>query len=284
MNCKVFAVLALAATSTFGQNVISAKSGLVNYTEGEVFLDGKAVDTSKTLALGDFKEWTELKTTLGRAEVLLSPGVFLRVSENTSVQLTSNKLEDTKLELLAGSVLLEVAEFNSKEQALSVRVGETTVEFPKNGLYRLEASPAELRVHDGSAVVVTGGQPVTVREGNRVALSTLIVPVKFDKDKGDAFYRWAARRSGYIALANVSAAKKVHDGNSLWRSNSWVWNPYFGLYTFIPFSGMYRSPFGWQYYSPGAVERVYYRPPVIYTNPNSGGGFGAGGGGGGVRS
>jgi len=263
--------------------VISAKSGLVNYTEGEVFLDGKAVDTSKTLALGDFKEWKELKTSLGRAEVLLSPGVFLRVAENTSVRLIANKLEDTKLDLLAGSVLLEVAEFNSKEQALSVHVGESTVEFSKNGLYRIEASPAELRVHDGSAVVVTGRQPVTVREGYRVELSTLLAPVKFDKEKGDAFYRWAARRSGYIAIANVAAAKKMHDGTSSYISSSnssWVFNPYFGLYTFIPYSGMYRSPFGWQYFSPNTVERVYYRPPVIFANPNMGGGLGAGGGGG----
>lgn len=263
---------AILAGSALAQNVISAKSGLVHYTEGTVTVAGKPAAPTAT-DFPEMKVGDELRTELGRAEVLLSPGIFLRVAENSAVKMVSNRLEDTKLELLAGSALVEIGELNAKEQQLEIAVAGTTVEFTKRGLFRLDADQPQLRVYDGSAVVIAGGQPVTVKEGRQMALAGTASAEKFNKDKGDAFHRWAARRSGYIALANISAAKRMNDNNSLCRSACWMFNPYFGTFTFIPLSGMYRNPFGWAYYSPVAVERVYYRPPVQVYNPPSGGGI-----------
>jgi hypothetical protein len=244
---------------------------MIHYTEGTVTLAGKP-DTTTITEFPEVKVGEELRTELGRAEVLLSPGVFLRVAENSAVRMLNNRLEDTKVELVAGSALLEVGELNTKEQQLEVVIAGTTVEFTKRGLFRLDADPAQLRVYDGSAVVIAGGQPITIKDGRQTALTGTPAPEKFNQDKGDAFHRWAARRSGYIALANISAAKRMQDNSSLCSSACWMFNPYFGTFTFIPMSGMYRSPFGWNYYSPFAVERVYYRPPVQTYNPSMGGG------------
>ena len=279
----IFGLTAMLAGSAVAQNVISAKSGLVHYTEGTVTLANKPASPTAT-DFPEMKSGEELGTELGRAEVLLSPGVFLRIAENTAVKMVSNRIEDTKLELLSGSALVEIGEMNAKEQQLEVVVGGTTVEFTKRGLFRLDANPPQLRVYDGQAVVIAGGQPVTIKEGKQATLNATAAPEKFNKEKGDAFHRWAARRSGYIALANVSAAKRMHDNRSLCNTACWMFNPYFGTFTFIPFSGMYRSPFGWAYYSPGSVERVYYRPPVQVYNPPMAGGMGDGGGGWGTRS
>src|SRR5687767_14648092 len=113
-----FRLLGLAvvlAASAIAQNVISARSGMIHYTEGTVTLAGKPVTT--TIAeFPEIKVGEELRTELGRAEVLLSPGVFLRVAENSAVRMVNNRLEDTKVELIAGSALLEVGELNTKEQ------------------------------------------------------------------------------------------------------------------------------------------------------------------------
>jgi hypothetical protein len=111
-------------------------------------------------------------------------------------------------------------------------------------------------------------------------LTGVIAPERFNKEMGDAFHRWASRRAGYIAMANLAAAKQVSDLNTPWRSSAWLYNPYFGSYTYIPFSGRYVGPFGWAYYSPHAVERVYYRPQPVYN----GGGYSGGGGMGGYSA
>ena len=266
----ILGLAAMLASSAVAQNVISAKSGLVHYTEGTVTLAGKPAAPTATY-FPEMKNGEELRTELGRAEVLLSPGVFLRVSENSAVRMVSNRLEDTRLELIAGSALLEVGELNAKEQQIEVAIGGSTVEISKRGLYRMDADPAQVRVYDGSLAVIAGGQTVTVKEGRQALLGSMPTPEKFNKEKGDAFHRWAARRSGYIALANVSAAKRMYDNQTPCSAACWMFNPYFGSFTFIPMSGMYRSPFGWAFYSPRTIERVYYRPPATVYNPPSGG-------------
>ena len=248
------------------QDVITAKPGLIHYTEGAVKLDGKLIEP-KAGEYPEIRKGQQLTTAEGRAEVLLSPGVFLRVAESSGVRMVANSLEDVKFELVSGSALLEVGEFDGKYSSLVVTVGDTFVEVTKRGLFRIDREPPQLKVYEGSATVVVAGQPTVVKAGRQTALNAAVSSERFEKDKGDAFHRWASRRSGYIALANVQAAKRLNDNSVNWRVNDWMYNPYFGTFTYIPATGMYRSPFGYAYYSPIAVERVYYRPPAPSYNP-----------------
>lgn len=275
MNYLKAVGLAVVFTAvSLAQDVISARSGMIHYTEGTITLNGKSF-ARKSTEFPAMKIGEELRSELGRAEVLLTPGVFLRIAENSAFRLLKNDLTDTKLELLAGSALLEVSE-TAKDQSLAAVVGERTVEFAKKGLFRLDFNPAQIRVYDGAATVITPEGSVTVKEGRQTGLFGAVNPVKFNKDEGDSFYRWASRRSGYIAAANLSAAKRVHDNQSFYGSNSWVFNPWLGMFTYLPLNGMYRSPFGYSFFSPGTVSRVYYRPPVIYNPWPAGGGSGMG--------
>ena len=43
----------------------------------------------------------------------------------------------------------------------------------------------------------------------------------------------------------------------------WFWDPYFDAYTWMPWDGIFFSPFGWGFYSPG----------FAYAAPFYGGGF-----------
>jgi hypothetical protein len=221
----------------------------------------------------------ELRTALGRAELLLGPGVFLRVAENTTFRLVSSALEDVRLEFLAGSILIEAADFEAKHHGIVVKIGMNEVEVMKRGLYRIDFDPGLLRVYSGTATLVTGGQTVTVKEGRQTGFGPIPDPERFNKDRGDAFHRWASRRSSYIAMANIAAARRVRENGTAWTSGNWLYNPYFGCFTYLPVNGMYRSPFGWAYYSPRTVQRVYYRPPVQIYNPPNMGGFDSGFGG-----
>ena len=66
--------------SAFAQNAISAKAGLVQVADGEVFVNDKAVE-NKIAQFTDLKSKDILTTGEGRAEVLLTPGAFLRMTD-----------------------------------------------------------------------------------------------------------------------------------------------------------------------------------------------------------
>ena len=176
----------------------------------------------------------------------------------------------------------------------------------KKGLYRIDTDPGRLRVYEGEARVIADSQTITAKRGREVDLGTVLEAHAFDAKSTDAFYRWSARRAEYIAEANVSAAKSAQDhglgyAGSGFARGSWAWNPYFGLFTYLPGNGIYYSPFGFAYYSPGFVNYIYapvyaggyrgrpYNPGGIVAAPRTGpsvsagsaisaGGDGAGGG------
>lgn len=245
------------------QQVISAKAGLIHYTEGAVYLADKEISVGR----GEYPEMKAgdvLRTGEGRVEVLLTPGVFLRLAENSSFKLNDTRMENIRMELLSGSVLLEAGEV-TKYDSIEIQAGAAKLTVPKRGLFRLDSDPARVRVYDGEASVTAGGQTMAVKEGRSAILNGVLVAEKFNKNTGDAFHRWAGRRAGYLAAANVSAAKSVLDRNSGWHTSGWYLNPYFGFFTYIPSDGIYYSPFGYPYYSPRRVERVFYRPSPMDT-------------------
>jgi len=145
------------------------------------------------------------------------------------------------------------------------------------------------------ASVTTNEQTAPVAAGKMLSLSTEKAAVeKFDKEATDALDRWSKRRAENVAMANVSSAKQVHDYGCATTNfanpvgvptnspcynpcGGWRYNPWYGMVTYIPCGGNIYSPYGYRYWSPFTVARMYYVPP-----PNRGmGGFGGGGMGGG---
>jgi hypothetical protein len=259
--------------------VISARSGLIHYVEGQVYLGDQLVET-KFGVFPEVKENQQLKTEEGRAEVLLTPGVFLRLGENSSFRMITNRLIDTRLEFLAGSVVVE-AEDIGKDNSVTVVYGDATVHPTKKGVYRFDSVSSELRVYDGLAEVTAGDQTVEVKEGHLIALDTLAVH-KFDKTVTDALNRWSERRDGYVSMANVAAANtlrtSLYSGGNLFM-NGWYWNPFFGMYSYVPgLGGMFYSPYGNAFFSPYDVYMAYmpgmYYYPGYYGNYGYSGGYG----------
>src|SRR5690349_13039232 len=103
-GCLVLAVAAPFPASA--QSVVSTHSGLIYFFEGSVFLGDQPLQ-QKFGSFPDIGEGRQLRTEHGRAEVLLTPGVMLRIDENSAIRLISDKLSDTRVELLGGSGILE---------------------------------------------------------------------------------------------------------------------------------------------------------------------------------
>ncbi len=279
------ALALLGAGSAWSQSVISAHSGVIHYVEGRVTVDGSAVEP-KFAEFPDVKPGQSLAAEDGRVEVLLTPGVFLRMAEDSSFRMLSNKLADTRVEILTGSAMVEVAELLAGN-AITLQFHGAQIALLKKGLYRIDTDPGRLRVYEGEARVTADSQTVTAKRGREVEFGVVVEAHAFDAKSTDAFYRWSARRAEYIAQANVSAAKSAQDhgfgysGSGFARGN-WAWNPYFGLFTYLPGNGIYYSPFGFAYYSPGFVNYVYapvyaggyrgrpYNPGGVVAAPRTG--------------
>jgi hypothetical protein len=282
----------LAAGSACAQYVISSHSGVIQYLEGRAYLSDKPVDP-KFGQFPDIKENQEFRTEDGRAEILLTPGVFLRLGENSAIKMLSTRLTDTRVEMLSGSAVIESNEI-PKDNAIELVYKKESIRLQKQGLYRLDMEPAHFQVFEGEALVTDPSGQLTLKSGKQTNLAGVLMAENFDRkaDDQDALYRWSDRRASYVAQANVASAAAV--GNSYTGSGSygygglgyglgstgfgynpaflggWAFNPMFGMYTYMPYSGFGYSPFGYTYYSPTTVG---YAP--IYGG--SGYGYGAAG-------
>ncbi len=265
------AILAAVALPVSAQPVISAKSGLLSYVEGQVTLNDQAVEYSTT-RFADVKENSIVKTEDGRAEVLLTPGVTLRMGENSSLRMITNRLVDTRVEMLSGSAVVE-ADMIAKDTNVTVVVGQASVALPKAGLFRFDVSPAQLKVFKGDAEVEVAGQTKLVSGAHMLSLASESASIeKFDTEDTDSLDRWSHRRGSYLAMANTSAARSLVSSGGVpyaWGmagcSSAWGYNSYYGMMTFIPCSGSLWSPYGYQFWSPYAIGRAYWiGAPAIY--------------------
>lgn len=260
---KIACTLALGfslAGLLVGQDLISAQSGLIHYTEGEVLVDGSAVKQKP----GDYpsvKKGQRLKTVLGRAEILLTPGVFLRLSENSEIVMIGTALTDTRIEVAEGSVILEAGEIQ-KAHAIELSVGGSVLEVKKRTVFRVDAgTPPRVRVYDGEVTVAEPGRPLVVKEGRQLAFTSVPVVEKFAKDETDAFYRWAGRRSGYLAMANMAASRRMHEHQIPWQVGGWYYSPYFGMYTYVPLRGRYVNTWNHAYHAPAPIYQPQPQNP-----------------------
>ena len=260
MRIPVVFVLAVGVATTglpaMAQQVIGAKSGVIHYVEGDAFAADQKIETKLGAKFTELKDNQVLKTDEGRAEVLLNPGVVLRVAESSSVKMINAKLTDTRVELLSGSVMIEVADLGPGNSVMMLFNGQE-ISFRKASLVRIDADPALLSVYNGEASVKAASQLNVIKAGKTLTLDGQMLVARFDNKSGDAFYRWGSRRASYIAMANVSTARSLMTNGFTGTSNSWYYNPYLGYATYIPMNGLYRDPWGFNYYSPYSVGRYY---------------------------
>ncbi|HEV3200936.1 MAG TPA: hypothetical protein VGZ73_23695 [Bryobacteraceae bacterium] len=265
----VAAVLALPADA---QSVISARSGVVHFFEGAVYLG----DQPLVPHLGKFTcmaEGAELRTAQGRAEVLLTPGVFLRMDQNSAIRLVGNDLSDTRVELLAGSAIVDSAEPGSGT-SVTLNYKDWKVHFIQKGIYRIDAALPRVWVYQGEAEVSSDGfgAPVSVARGMDLPLASVLVPERSLDVPGDSLSSWAQGRSESISADNAIAAQIDEDPalrNSDFGADSFTYFPLIGVPSFgLGSSGAYGSYYPYQLgfnsiYLPGYT----YRPVVVGLSP-----------------
>jgi hypothetical protein len=252
---SVVAVVACCPIS--GQSVVSVRSGVVHFFEGSVSIDGQPLEP-KFGRFYDIKQGSELRTDQGRAEVLLTPGVFLRVDENSSIRMLADRLTDTRVEFIGGAASVDSS--NAAPGApVTVLYKGYEVRFKKQGLYRFNSAPAELRVESGEAEVAFNKRSAAVTADQVLPFGTPLMARSADRSIDDQLDRWSKERSDSIAASNASAAASDDLTSAL---NNPQGNAYdFGAYP-VTTNGVLVPSGMWNPYSlyPGSLYGYNYIP------------------------
>jgi hypothetical protein len=262
------AVISVLALPADGQSVISTRSGLIHFFEGAVYLGDEPLKPQFG-RYPSMAEGAELRTMQGRAEVLLTPGVFLRVGESSAIRLVSNNLSDTRVELLAGSAIVDSAE-PSSGTSVALIYKNWKVRFLQKGIYRIDSEPPRLCVRRGDAEVSAGvtGAPISVRDGMDLPFAAVLVPERSIDAPTDALANWARGRGESISADNAITAQIDEDPasrNSVFGLNSFTYFPFIGVPSLG--SGLYGSYSSFTPYQSG-FNSIYlpgytYRPFLL---------------------
>ena len=268
--------------------VISANAGIVNLVEGDVSFTSNG-SSSNALAAGDeLQNGDQAETGAnGRLELLLTPGMYLRLSSNARLVMVDNSMDSVRVKLLLGSMIVEASTPDGWQGTLAVveTPGEEAA-VVRRGLYRFEVA-ADGRtmalVHKGR-LIVDGKE---VKEGKEAVLSEGALSVaSIDGRAPDEFDRWSRDRAEYLVAVNkelednaVSQAYQDSYGSGYsspglnswyggsWFGSSWFYSPRRHCYTFLPGRRGISSPYGSHY--------GFYYPPSRWqrTTPPATGGF-----------
>jgi hypothetical protein len=235
--------------------------GTVNYIEGQVSLDNQPVSLQGPTVM---RPQDTLATGNGFAEVLLTPGAFIRMGPNSQIQLTTAGLAATQIQLDRGIANVEVDQLIQGTN-LAVTMDGATAQLQKNGLYDFNADQKTVRVLAGDTNVVTASSAKKIGKDEQLLLASA-KPLKaksFDKkaEQAQPLYIWSEARSQNESQANVAVAQNVNSYGG-WYGPGWYWDPYWSFYAYLPASGFLYSPFGWGFYSPAFIG--YYGVPFGY--------------------
>ncbi len=272
-----------ACSQLSAQAVISTHSGLVNYHEGSVFVDDQPLD-QKFGTFSSLKEGSTMRTEKGRVEILLTPGVFLRLDENSAVRMVSNALTDTRVEFLRGAAILD-SNAATPGNSLVLVYKTYQLRFPKPGVYRLDSEPEVFETYTGEAEISSAGQPAkTIDESHQFFFGIGAETNKYGDGAVDNFSEWARNRAETIAADNRAAAQSTaplpdpsaDPTGSLYGAI--VPAPSYGVPAYGPFGGTVLvdngfygggySPFGGPWFQQPLV--IYVFPRFYGGNPRYG--------------
>ena len=246
---------------------ISAKAGGVNAVLGRVMISRKD-QQPQLLASTDNLVAGDVVTTgsMANVEVLLNPGSYLRLGENSEFQLKNSDLDNLQLELTKGTAIVEVTGVDNLNFQIPVETPLATFTILRSGLYRVTVQPdsAELAVRQGRASFGNTREAL-VKSGKRVTFTNGLATVaKIGKDK-DNFDVWSKQRAELLARANERLSGRQLNGylatfrdTGFWdapRWGVWTFSSRMGCYTFLPFFYGWSSPYGHYY---GSYFDVYY--------------------------
>jgi hypothetical protein len=289
-----------ASSQTRERFVISARAGGINAITGRASMRTNGTSEWQQLTIKeDLQTGDVVKTGVdGRVEMLLNPGSYLRVGENTEFELANNSLDNLEVRLIRGTAIVEATGADDTPLLINITTPHTKIAIVRRGLYRLNVVPG-----DNTELIVRKGRVMhepshtKIKGGNKVVFSADTFSVaklqSADKKNFDTLEVWSKERAGLMAEANrkvrgrdfslLMASMNDRWAQSFSAANSggfWFYNARYGCYSFMPFYYGWGSPYGSSYssfypfYAGGCCNRRFdggLGRPYPYPTGNSGG-------------
>jgi hypothetical protein len=264
----VVSVSLTSLAQTRDRFVISARAGGVNAVTGRASMHPRGNSEWQQLTIKeDLETGDVVRTGLdGRVEMLLNPGSYLRIGENSEFELADNSLQNLEVRLIRGTVIVEATGAENTELLINITTPHTKFAIVRRGLYRLNVMPG-----DGTELIVRKGRVMLddshtkVKGGNKVVFSSGSFSIakleRTDKKNLDNLESWSKQRAETVAQANRKIRGRemnllMASLNSQWdrhfspaRGGIWMFNPGYNCYTFMPFFLGWGSPYGSSYSS-----------------------------------
>ncbi len=264
-----FAALLAAAAPAAVSPLLEPPPGLLNFMTGDVRINGVAVAPIRagqiTLGTGE-----TLETGNGMAELLLTPGSFLRVGARSKVMLET-RAPEILFRLTKGEALVEV--LDPKGRIALEQKGLKGV-LQKQGLYDFDETRGVAAVYSGEAQFRNDGREILVTQGFGVRRRGFR-EVRIDPSRRSALFLWSGVRSQELSAESAAWVRMYPGKPAGLQGARWWWDPWAASYTYLSASGAIAGPFGWPYYSPGYVPNYaplhpngdLYGPPVLNVPP-----------------
>ena len=190
-SCFLAALLTVPLWGSNTDNRRTATPGTLNYVEGQASIGDQTLN-SQAVGSAELQNGQVLETGDGKAEILLTPGVYLRLGSDSSVKMISNSLANTEVTVSRGEAMVEVDEIYHENNLRVSQPGADT-KLVKTGLYRFDAGNGAVRVFDGKAMVTADDRTITVKKNQELAFNSPKLKARgFNKDqvtKNDDLYR-----------------------------------------------------------------------------------------------
>lgn len=203
-----------------------------------------------------------LKTTgNSRAELLLSPGTYLRVAENSGIQVMGTTYRGMRFRVVRGTVIIESASLNPRIHSLTLAAPSGDLHVQTRGLYRFDVLPgqkAAVTVYKGR-VLWTGarGRTTRLKSGRRWILgnsSSSLEPRSSGLDRNyrkDPLNLWSRLRARELVQVNaglsLASRDSAYPGFGYQNRGGWVLSSKSQWFTYVPFDSSPRSPYGFHY-------------------------------------
>lgn len=257
--------------------VISAKAGGINYVEGNVSVTRKFGKSGLLLKSDALEIGDKVSTGAnGKVEILLNPGSFVRLAENSEFEFATTSLEDLQLKLNRGSAMLEV--ITSNDFTFAVNTPKAKFYIVQSGIYRVDVladGADKIEVWKGRAQIGSANT-TEIKSGKKATVNgSQAIVAKFDRDDKDSLEIFSKSRAREMAKINARLQNtdvRTSLMSSFYRTRwslydsygLWVYSPFQNSYCFLPFGYGWSSPYGYYYQH----DIWYYNlPPVIYNSP-----------------
>jgi len=220
-------ILALAM-----QLVVAAKAGLVNYVQGTTNVKAtQLVPVANPILTGPN----------GYVELLLTPGSYLRMGNNSEVVLDSVELTNVVVRVVQGVAIVEVVDIDHT-LPIQMTTGDVQVKIADPGIY--EFGNGRATVIEGK--LLSSDSATTFKKGWQISYNGNYMTRKVSDNELGALDIFSKTRSEKIAAANMDLAPVVKSSGYHSNAPVWIYSPAFALWTFMPY-GNARSPYGYRY-------------------------------------